>query len=153
MVFLDLLDVSLFVLAAYNVYWQSQIELKASYNLGNLLIAILFLMWLLMGEIAGLGYLVLVAIVTVVNLMDGEGGLTATRLIIQRFSLKRSIKISEITNVDLTIVMIGKGEQRVLAKFVINNRGTVNMVFNESLAKMQQMLRQRIGQQIPIKIM
>ena len=81
-VILIIVDIIFFLGAAFNVYWQSQIEIKSIYKVSSLIFAAFIGAWLLFSPTNQLSYIIMVALFMLLNIMNGVGGIGSKKIVI-----------------------------------------------------------------------
>lgn len=152
MILLNLLNLGLAWIVIRNVIFESQLELKARYRWGQVIIAGLLVAWGASDGLAGLSGLLFWSLFMLMNIMMGHGGVTATRLVLPGAWVRRTVTFSQIKGIKIAIIPAIDEKSRVIVKFILASRREINMVFNGTAATVKSALQARVGQKIAIEV-
>ncbi|MGR3742385.1 hypothetical protein [Companilactobacillus sp. DQM5] len=136
--------------AAFNIYWQSQITIKAKYKFMPVVVSAFFVAWIFTGFEYSLSYIILVALFLTVGIMDGVGGIGEKRIVSSGF-LSSVYEYSKLTNITLIPINLGN-KNRVVAIFNLNTRQSTQMIFNKELNVIKNELEKHINDSTKIEI-
>lgn len=149
--FLIALDIVLAVLIAYNVFWQSQIELRANYAYWQMLWGVIIAFWLAASGIRSTAYIVFLALFVLLNISAGVGGIGSRRIVGNGF-VNRFFRYERFAGVTLTPVKAPGGRDLVVAIFALGQRRYVRLTFREPLDQIIASLQQRLPESVPVTI-
>ncbi|VDG19528.1 hypothetical protein [Lactiplantibacillus mudanjiangensis] len=152
MILLNLLNLALVWIVIRNVVFESQLELKARYRWGQLIVAGLLVAWGANGGLASLSDLLFWSLFMLMNVMMGHGGLTATKLVLPGSWVRRTVTLDQITAINIAIIPAIDEKSRVIVKFVLGSRRQINMVFNGTAAAVKSAIQERVGTKIAIEV-
>ncbi|MFC6323918.1 hypothetical protein [Companilactobacillus baiquanensis] len=145
------IDVMFFLSAVYNVYWQSQIEIRSIYKVSTLIFAVVMGAWLLFSPVNQLAYIVMVAEFLTLTIMNGVGGIGNSKIILNGF-YSGVLDYSRIIHVTLIpIEMTGK-KPKVAVVFNTNRPQQIQMSFNKSYKDIENYLSDKLNSGVQMEI-
>lgn len=149
--FLIILDIALLALGGFFVYWQGQIDVRASYNTFQIIFAAVFAVWFVTAGIYNMYYIIFIAACITLIIMAGSSGLTPTRLVATGV-FQRVIPYSRLTGVTLTPLSLPNGRSMVVGIFALSKRRFVRLTFRTELDTLVHTLQPRLPASITITI-
>ncbi|GAF40323.1 hypothetical protein FC83_GL003334 [Agrilactobacillus composti DSM 18527 = JCM 14202] len=151
-IFVLILDVGMFASAAYSVYWQSQIILRARYNYFSAILGIVFSAWILATPAASnWPYIVAVSLFILVSIMNGVGGVGSRRLVTTGF-FSRVIDYKTFAEVTLIPIDLPGGKNRVVGIFMTSTQQRVQLTFNQTVEAIRSELQKHIPDNVEINV-
>ncbi len=150
-IFLIILNLALAGLAGYNVFWQSQIQLRASYSYGQVLIGVGLAVWITTAGLTSWMYVIFVALFVLLYIMSGVTGLGSKRLVSQGW-FSRALKYTNVAEVALTPINAPGGKNIVVAVFTFKPRRRVQLMFRQPLEVVLGALKRVVPDNTPLTI-
>lgn len=135
---------------AFNIYWQSQINIKAKYKYTPIIFSAILVSWMIEIPQISFDYIVLVAAFLTVGVMNGVGGIGEKRLVSSGF-FSNVYEYSKLAHITLIPVDLG-AKSRVVAIFNTQSRQSAQMIFNNNLNEVQKELKRHVSDTTPIEI-
>ncbi|WP_127850043.1 hypothetical protein [Lacticaseibacillus hulanensis] len=149
-IFLIVISVALLALAAYNIYWQSQISLRANYGYSQVMWGAIIAVWMASVGYRSWAYIVCVATFVLLYIMAGVGGLGTKRLVAQGV-WGRFHKYENLTGIALTPISAPNGKGIVVAVFSFSRR-RVQLMFRQPLESVLGVLKNTVPANTPLTI-
>ncbi|GKQ43288.1 hypothetical protein RD055328_12110 [Companilactobacillus sp. RD055328] len=145
-----IIDIIFIAGAAFNIYWQSQITLKAKYKYTPIILSVIVVTWIIGGSGYSLEYIIMIAAFLTTGIMNGVGGIGTKRIVNSGFfsNVYDYKKLAHITLIPLTLGT----KERVVAIFNINARQSAQMIFNKDLFTIKTELEKHVGDSTEIEI-
>lgn len=150
-VILLIVDVIFFFGAAFNVYWQSQIEIRSIYKISSLIFAGFIGAWLLISPTGQLSYVVMVALFMLLNIMNGVGGVGTKKIVLNGF-YSGVLDYSQVEHVTLIPIEIQGRKPKVAVIFNTKRPQQVEMNFNISYKDMQKFLDKKLSNEVSVEV-
>ncbi|MFD1671980.1 hypothetical protein ACFQ5M_07730 [Agrilactobacillus yilanensis] len=152
MVFIIILDIGMIASAIYSVYWQSQLTIRARYNLSTPILGIVFSVWILATPAASnWPYVIAVSSFILVMIMDGVGGIGTKRLISTGF-FSRVVPYRNFSEITLIPIDLPDGKSRVIAVFMTLTHQKMQLTFNQTVENLQAELEKYIPETVSINV-
>ncbi|WP_462400273.1 hypothetical protein [Lacticaseibacillus pantheris] len=148
---LTVLDVVLLGCVGYNVYWQSQIEVRANYAYMQMFWGVVFAILIASTYTASWAYVVFLALFVLLNVSAGYGGIASDR-IVGYGMFQRVLRLSTLAGVTILPVQTVRGRQLVIVVFAFNPRRYVRMTFRQPLEALTVKIRQMVPENVPVEI-
>ncbi|KRM56209.1 hypothetical protein [Lacticaseibacillus sharpeae] len=136
---LIVITAALLSLGAYNIFWQSQIQLRANYAFGEIFWGAIIAVWMTTTGLHSWPLVVCTAAFVLIYVMAGVGGIGPNRLIGQG-AFGRVFKYDTLKNIALTPINARNGRGVVIAVFSFNRRN-VQLIFKQPLETVLETLR------------
>lgn len=149
-IILIVISIALLALAGYNVFWQSQIQLRANYGYGQIFWGAIIATWMVSIGYTSLAYAVCIAAFVLIYIMAGVGGLGPNRLVSQG-AFSRIFKYDRLTGIALTPISTPNGKGVVIAVFSFSKR-RVQLMFKQPLETVLGALRSTVPANTPLTI-
>ncbi|WP_155287671.1 hypothetical protein [Lacticaseibacillus zhaodongensis] len=149
--FLIAVDVALAVVIAYNLYWQSQIELQANYAYWQMIWGVVIAVWMATTGIHSMPYIVFLALFVLLNVSAGVGGIGTSRIVGNGF-FSRFLSYKHFAGVTLTPIKAPGGRDLVVAIFALEPRRYIRLTFRQPLEQIIVSLQQRLPESVPVTI-
>ena len=146
-----IVDIIFFLGAAYNVYWQSQIEIRSTYKISALIFAAFLGSWLLTSTANGLPYIVMVALFVMLTIMDGVGGVGTKKVVLNGF-YSSLLDYSQIVHVTLIPIEVPDRKPKVAVIFNTTRLQQVELSFNSSYKDIENFLKSKLSSGVPVEI-
>lgn len=150
-VILIIVDIIFFLGAAFNVYWQSQIEIKSIYKVSSLIFAAFIGAWLLFSPTNQLSYIIMVALFMLLNIMNGVGGIGSKKIVINGF-YSGVLDYSQIIHVTLIPIELQGSKPKVAVIFNTKRPQQVEMNFNMSYKEIQKFLDKKLSNEVSVEV-
>ncbi|HIY92654.1 hypothetical protein [Companilactobacillus sp. HBUAS56275] len=150
-VILIIVDIIFFLGAAFNVYWQSQIEIKSIYKVSSLIFAAFIGAWLLFSPTNQLSYIIMVALFMLLNIMNGVGGIGSKKIVINGF-YSGVLDYSQIIHVTLIPIELQGSKPKVAVIFNTKRPQQVEMNFNMSYKDIQKFLDTKLSNEVSVDV-
>ncbi|MCI1283923.1 hypothetical protein [Lacticaseibacillus songhuajiangensis] len=150
-IFITVLDVVLFAAIGYNLYWQSQIEIRSTYAYWQMIWGIIIAIWLVSTGIRSWSYVVFLALFVLMNLSAGVGGLGSKKVVGNGF-YSRFFAYNTFAGVTLTPISTPSGKNLVIAIFALEPRRYVRLTFRAPLEQIIAKLQQQLPESVPVTI-
>ena len=146
------IDIVFAVTAIFNIYWQSQIVVRAKYKYSSLFWGLLIGYWLAAGSKYSLDFILLISLFVLLSFMGGIGGIGEKRLVSSGF-YSGTIEYKRIKHILLIPAQIANvSRDQVLAVFNMNSGQTYQMTFNYSANDIYKELKKHISEDTQIEI-
>ena len=150
-VILIIVDIIFFLGAAFNVYWQSQIEIKSIYKVSSLIFAAFIGAWLLFSPTNQLSYIIMVALFMLLNIMNGVGGIGTKKIVLNGF-YSGVLDYSQVSHVTLIPIELQGQKPKVAVIFNTKRPQQVEMNFNVSYKEMQKFLDKKLSNEVSVEV-
>ena len=150
-VILIIVDIIFFLGAAFNVYWQSQIEIKSIYKVSSLIFAAFIGAWLLFSPTNQLSYIIMVALFMLLNIMNGVGGIGSKKIVINGF-YSGVLDYSQIIHVTLIPIELQGSKPKVAVIFNTKRPQQVEMNFNMYYKDIQKFLDTKLSNEVSVDV-
>ncbi|MCD2256995.1 hypothetical protein FHQ08_09695 [Lactobacillus sp. CC-MHH1034] len=152
MILIILLDIAMIASAAYGVYWQSQITLRARYSLFTPILGVILSIWVLATPgAANWPYIIGVSSFILVNIINGVGGIGNKRLVTTGF-FSRVVPYNNFSEITLIPVDLPDGKNRVIAIFMTMTHQRVQLTFNQTVEAIRTELQKYLPDNVPINV-
>lgn len=148
---LSAIDIFFLASLIFNLYWQAQIIVPAKYKVSSLVLTALFAVWILAIPIHSWLYIIMVAAVLTVTIMQGTGGLGSRWLVTNGF-FAGVVNYQKLAHITLIPVQLPTMRPQVITIFTTISRQNIQMTFNHSWKEIQHELRQLVPDHIPIDV-
>lgn len=136
--------------AIFNIYWQSQITIKAKYKYFPLILSLIVTSWILGSSGFSIEYIIMIAFFLTTGIMSGVGGIGTRRLVNSGF-FSNVFDYSKLAHITLIPVNIGT-KNRVVAIFNLSTRQSAQMIFDFDLSTVKTELEKHIPDSTSIEI-
>ncbi|AKP67977.1 hypothetical protein [Companilactobacillus ginsenosidimutans] len=145
------IDVVFLVGAIFSIYWQSQIEIRATYKFSTLIFAVFVGAWLMVSPVNRLAYIFMVAEFVTITVMNGVGGIGNKKIILSGF-YSGVLDYSQIVHVTLIPIEIpGQGE-RVAVIFNTKRPQQIELNFKRSYKEIEKFLQDKLSKDVQVEI-
>lgn len=146
-----LIDIIFLLGAVYNVYWQSQIEIRSIYKISTLIFAMVIGAWLLISPVNQLPYIVMVAEFVTLTIMNGVGGVGSKKIVTSGF-YSGILDYSQIVHVTLIPIELAGRKPRVAVVFNTNRPQQIQLNFNTSYKTIESYLKSKLASGVQMEI-
>lgn len=150
-IFIAVLDIVLVAAIGYNLYWQSQIEIRANYAYWQMIWGIIITVWMASTGIRSWSYVVFLALFVLMNVSAGVGGLGSKKVVGNGF-YSRFYAYTSFAGVTLTPISTPSGKNLVIAIFALEPRRYVRLTFTAPLEQIIAKLQQQLPESVPVTI-
>lgn len=134
----------------FNIYWQSQITIKAKYKYMPVIFSVILVSWMVNIPAIPFEYIILVAGFLTISVMNGVGGIGEKRLVSSGF-FSNVFEYSKLAHITLIPIDLG-AKSRVIAIFNTGARQSSQMIFNNTLKEVRDELKKHVPETTPIEI-
>lgn len=138
-------------LIMYNVYWQSQIDVKANYAYWQLIWGGIITVWMASTGIRSWSYVIFMALFILLNVSAGVSGL-GERKIVGRGFYSRFFSYDQFAAVTLTPITAPNGREIVIGIFALNPQRYMRLTFQMPLETIMHRLQERLPESVPVTI-
>lgn len=145
------IDIVFLVGAIFSIYWQSQIEIRATYRLTTLIFALFVGAWLLVSPVNKLPYIFMVAEFVTLTVMNGVGGIGAKKIILSGF-YSGVLDYSQIVHVTLIPIELPGKDERVAVIFNTKRPQQIELNFKRSYKDIENYLQDKLSKDVEVEI-
>jgi len=150
-IILIIVDIIFFLGAAFNVYWQSQIEIRSIYKYSSLIFAGVIGAWLLVSPTSQIAYIIMVALFMLLNIMNGVGGVGTKKIVINGF-YSGVLDYTQVEHVTLIPIELQGRKPKVAVIFNTKRPQQIEMNFNMSYKEMQKYLDKKLSNEVSVEV-
>ena len=144
-------DVIFLAGAVFNIYWQSQIEIRSIYKISSLIFAAFIGSWLLFSATNDLPYIIMTASFITLTIMNGVGGIGEKKVIMNGF-YSGVIDYAQIVHVTLIPIEIPQRKPKVAVIFNTKRTQQIQMSFNTSYKTVQDYLSNKLSSGVQVEV-
>lgn len=144
-------DVIFLAGAAFNIYWQSQIEIRSIYKVSSLIFATFIGFWLLVSATNDLPYIIMVAGFVTLTIMNGVGGIGEKKVVMNGF-YSGVLDYAQIVHVTLIPIEVPERKPKVAVIFNTNRPQQIQMSFNTSYKTVQDYLSNKLSSGVQVEV-
>ncbi len=145
------IDIVFLVGAIFSIYWQSQIEIRATYKLSTLIFAVFVGAWLMISPVNRLPYILMVAEFVTLTIMNGVGGIGSKKIILSGF-YSGVLDYSQIVHVTLIPIEIPGQNERVAVIFNTKRPQQIELNFKRSYKDIEKYLEDKLSKDVQVEI-
>ncbi|MFD1472388.1 hypothetical protein [Companilactobacillus mishanensis] len=145
------IDVVFLVGAIFSIYWQSQIEIRATYRISALIFAGIVGAWLMITPVDRLPYIFMVAEFVTLTIMNGVGGIGNKKIILSGF-YSGVLDYSQIVHVTLIPIQLPGRNERVAVIFNTNRPQQIELNFKRSYKEIEKFLEDKLSKDVQVEI-
>lgn len=146
-----IVDVVFLAGAVFNIYWQSQIEIRSVYKISSLVFAAFMGGWLMVSSSSDLPYIIMVAAFVTLTIMNGVGGIGEKKVVMNGF-YSGVLDYSQIVHVTLIPIEIPQRKPKVAVIFNTKRTQQIQMSFNTSYKTVQDYLSNKLSSGVQVEV-
>lgn len=145
-----IINITFLVGFIFNIYWQSQIVIKAKYKYTPAIFSVILVSWMIEIPSMPFEYIILVAGFLTISIMNGVGGIGEKKLVSSGF-FSNVFEYSKLSRITLIPIDLG-AKNRVVAIFNTETRQSAQMIFNNTVTEVREELKKHVPESTSIEI-